>query len=463
MNDDFLLTNPLAHRLYHEHAAGLPVIDYHNHLSVPDLAADRRFEDLCDAWLANDPYKHRAMRIAGVPEALITGRQGTPRERFDAWASTVPLTLGNPLHLWTRLELARVFGITEPLNAASAGRIWEQANARLREPEFTVRGLLRRFHVQCACTSDGLLDDLSGHRALAETETAFRVLPSLRGDDAVAAAPEWLRRLGVLTGITIDSFDAFRAAVRQRLDAFDAAGCRLADHALDRFTYDTKMVERAEELFGRRLAGAALTDVDEISLHAGVLGFLGQEYGQRGWMMQLHLGAQRQTSSRLRRLAGPAGGYATIGDECDAHSLCKFLDHLEQGGALPRTVCYTLNPADNAKLAALTGAYTEDGVAGKIQFGPAWWYNDHACGIRRHLETLANYGLLATFIGMTTDARSPLSFARHEFFRRVLCDTLGEWAARDLLPDDDKLLGGLVRAVSYGNARAMMTGKVRDE
>ncbi|HRR34140.1 MAG TPA: glucuronate isomerase [Kiritimatiellia bacterium] len=459
MLTDFLLTTPLARRLYHEYAAGLPIIDYHNHLSVRELAADHRFADLTEAWLTNDPYKHRAMRIAGVPEALITGAQGTPRERFDAWAAVVPNTLGNPLHLWTRLELARVFGITEPLNPESADRIWAQANERLRASEFSARGLLRRFNVRCACTSDGLLDDLSYHRKLAETEKAFRLLPSLRGDDVVTADPAWLMRLGATTGLTIDSLGAFRAAVRQRLHAFDLAGCRLADHALDSFSFDARMIGSADELFRRHVSGAALTDGETAALRAGILSFLGQEYGKRGWIMQLHLGAQRQTSTRLRRLAGPAGGYATIGDTCDTRSLCGFLDHLEQAGVLPRTICYTLNPADNAKLATLAGAFAEDGVAGKVQFGPAWWYSDHASGIRQHLEALANHGLLATFIGMTTDARSPLSFVRHEFFRRVLCDMLGEWAARDWVPNDAALLGGMVRAVSCDNARAMVMGE----
>jgi len=459
MDKDLLLGTPLARRLYREVAEGLPIVDYHNHLSAADLAMDRAFPDVTELWVAHDPYKHRAMRIAGVPEALVSGAAVSPRERFEGWAATVPKTLGNPLYHWTALELERVFGISEPLTPASAGRIWEAVNAQLGEPEFTARGLLRRFNVVCACTSDGLLDDLSAHRALAASGFSARVLPSLRGDDAVALDPAWLARLGATAGEEIRSFDAYRDAVCRRLDAFNVLGCRLADHALDALAYQSCPEAEAEALFRRRLAGAALSAEELVRLRSAVLRFLGSEYGRRGWIMQLHLGAQRQTSSRLRRLAGPAGGYAGVGRACDVASLCAFLDELEDRGRLPRTVLYTLNPADNSVLATLTGSYAEDGVAGKIQFGPAWWYNDHAFGIRQHLEALANYGLLQTFIGMTTDSRSLLSLVRHEYFRRLLCGLLGEWAERGLLPDSFDVLAPLVQAVAYGNARETVLGQ----
>lgn len=463
MDADYLLGTPLARRLYREVAERQPVVDYHSHLSAADLAADRRFADVTELWVAHDPYKHRAMRIAGVPEALISGQGVSARERFDAWAATVPKTLGNPLYHWAELELARVFGIDEPLTSASAGRIWEAANARLGEPGFTARGLLRRFNVACACTSDGLLDDLSEHRALAASGFSVRVLPSLRSDDAVALDPAWLARLGETVGSELRTFDDYRDAVGRRLDAFDALGCRLADHALDAFAYVSCPEAEAAGLFQRRLGGKALSEEEAARLRSAVLRFLGAEYGRRGWLMQLHLGARRQTSSRLRRLAGPAGGYAGVGRACDVASLCEFLDDLERCGRLPRTVLYTLNPADDAVLATLTGSYAEDGVAGKIQFGPAWWYNDHAAGIRRHLETLANYGLLSTFIGMTTDSRSLLSLVRHEYFRRLLCGLLGEWAERGLVPERFDVLEPLVRAVTYGNAREMVLGNARED
>lgn len=456
---DFLLKTELSRRLYHEVASRQLIIDYHNHLSAEALAADKRFENVTELWVAHDPYKHRAMRIAGVPEALITGRETTPRAKFDAWAATVPKMLGNPLFHWTALELERVFGIREPLTPQSADGIWETVNARLREPGFSARGLLGRFNTECVCTSDGLLDNLAAHRKLAAAGFAVRVLPSLRGDDIAAVEDDgysaWLGRLGQAGGQTLGSFDTFCAAVASRLDAFGALGCRLADHALDAFEHVPTDETAAAALFKRRLSGP-LPAAEGLRLRSAILRFLGSEYGRRGWIMQLHLGAQRQTSSRLRRQVGPAGGYASAGNTCDAASLCRFLDDIECAGTLPRTILYTLNPADNAVLATLTGSYAEDGVTGKIQFGPAWWYNDHALGIRQHLEALSSYGLLSTFIGMTTDSRSLLSMTRHEYFRRVLCGWLGEQAEAGLLPSDFSTLALLVCAVTYGNAKEMV-------
>lgn len=463
-DENVFLKTALARRLYHECAAGQPIIDYHSHLSAADLAADRRFEDLAEVWVTHDPYKHRAMRIAGVPEAVITGKSASPRERFDAWAATVPKTLGNPLYHWASLELERAFGIREPLSPETADAIWETANAKLLTPEYSARRLLARFNVACVCTSDGLLDDLGAHRAWAAAADSVRVLPSLRGDDIVAVDGEgsvdWITQLEAACGQPVETFEAFCAAVCQRLDTFGELGCRLADQALDGFAYLPTDEATAGGLFARRVSGETVSAHDAVRMRSAVLRFLGCEYGRRGWVMQLHLGAQRHTSTRLRRLAGPAGGYAAPGQACDVASLCRFLDDVECAGRLPRTILYTLNPADNAVLATLTGSYTEDGVAGKVQFGPAWWYNDHAQGIRQHLETLASYGLLSTFIGMTTDSRSLLSMARHEYFRRQLCGTLGEWAEQGLLPNDFAALEPLVRAVTYGNARERVLGRL---
>jgi glucuronate isomerase len=373
---DFLLKTKTAWRLYHDHAEGLPIIDFHNHLSARDLADDRRFENITQLWIATDPYKHRAMRIAGVPERLITG-DATDREKFDAWAATVPKTIGNPLFHWTALELKRHFDITEPLSPATAERVWDACSDR----RYTARQLIS--NVECLCTSDRLTDDLSAHARLADFTT--RVLPSVRDAEMVDA---------------------------KRFDEFQHLGCRLADHGTDNF----------QSLLP-----------------------LAREYARRGWVMQLHFGAQRETSSRLRKLAGPAGGYATIGNSCDIPSLCRFLDDLEKEDCLPRTILYPLNPADYAAIATLTGSFP-----GKVQFGPAWWYNDHALGIRHHLDTLASYGLLSTFVGMTTDSRCLLSMVRHEYFRRVLCDWLGDKVEDGELPSD---LGWLVRAIAYENAR----------
>jgi len=374
--NDFLLRTKTARRLYHEHAESLPIIDYHNHLDARDLVEDRLFENITQLWIAPDPYKHRAMRLAGVPERFITGN-ATDREKFDAWAATVPQTIGNPLYHWTALELKRYFDITEPLSPDNADRVWDAC----RERGYTARQLIA--NVECLCISERLTGDLDAYTRLKGFPT--RILPSVRDAETLDTA---------------------------RLDEFQQLGCRLADHGTDDFS----------------------------SLRS-----LACEYARRGWIMQLHFGAQRETSTRLRKLAGPAGGYATIGNRCDIPGLCRFLDDLEQDGCLPRMILYPLNPSDYAAIATLTGSFP-----GKLQFGPAWWYNDHALGIRHHLDTLANYGLLATFIGMTTDSRCLLSMVRHEYFRRVLCDWLGEKVEAGELPPN---LGGLVRALCYENAR----------
>lgn len=406
VHDDFLLTSSTARRLYHEHAAPLPIIDYHNHLNPLDLAEDRAFENLTQLWIASDPYKHRAMRIAGVPERLITG-DATDREKFDAWAATLPQTLGNPLFAWSALELDRFFGISEFLGPASSDRIWHACNEKLRAPEFHARQLIARANVECLCTSDPLGSDLQAHAALAASGFAPRVLPSLR----------------------IDSLPSIEGnSLAPQLDLFGRLGCRLADHSLTSFAADSWQV----------LAAA---------------------YRQRDWILQLHMGAERATSSRLRSLAGPAGGYATIGNSCDIAALCRFLDGLEGAGALPRVILYPLNPADYPALATLTGSFAEDGIRGKIQLGPAWWYNDHALGIRQHLDALSSYGLLSTFIGMTTDSRSLLSMVRHEYFRRVLCDWLGDQIEAGTMPGDSILTSQLVRAIAYDNAKSwILTG-----
>jgi len=403
IQEDFLLGSKVGRRLYHEVAEQLPIIDYHNHLDAEELAEDRAFENITRVWIAADPYKHRAMRIAGVPERLITG-DSTDREKFGAWAATVPKTLGNPLFHWTALELRRYFRITRLLSPESADHVWDTCNALLRSSDFSARRLIARANVECLCTSNGPSEALGGHARLAQADFKTRVLPSLRMDGADPIGVE---------------------AVAGVFDQFERMGCRLADCAVADFASKT-------------------------------LWALGGECGRRGWILQLHIGAQGHTSSRLRGIAGPAGGYATIGGNCDIPGLCGFLDGLEKEGCLPRTILYPSNPSDFAPLATMTGSFVAEGVAGKVQLGPAWWYNDHATGIRSHLDALANHGLLSTFIGMTTDSRSILSMARHEYFRRILCDWLGERIEAGEMPDDAPLIGQLVRSIAHDNARDML-------
>lgn len=459
IHDNFLLGTKMARHLYHEVAAELPIIDYHCHLDPHELAADRRFDDIAQLWVTSDPYKHRAMRMAGVPEQGVTG-DASVREKFNHWAATVPQTIGNPLHHWTALELKRYFGIDTPLSPASAAETWETCNARLQEPGWTARGLLEQRRVASVCTSDRLLDDLTAHTALARDGFVVRVLPSLRADDVVAVgSPEflpWLQSLAKATGVGVTDLDGFKAAIVRRLDAFAQVGCRLADHGLDDFVYETVEEGTAARLFAQRVRGDALSPLELTRLRSNLLRFLGVEYARRNWILQLHLGAQRATSSRLRRLAGPAGGYATIGARVDVASLCRWCDELEDVGGLPRIIVYPLSPDDFVPLAVLSGSFAEDGVAGKLQLGPAWWFNDHASGMRAHFDAIANHSLLGNFIGMTTDSRSLLSMTRHEYFRRVLCAWLGEQAQAGVLPASDAELAPIVRALCFENARRML-------
>jgi len=446
-NEELLLTTATAKRLYREVAAALPVIDFHNHLAAADLAEDRRFGDLCELWVAPDPYKHRAMRICGVPERLITG-DAAPEEKFRAWAETLPKLAGNPLYHWAQLELKRVFDIDEALTPATADAIRARANALLARPEFSARNLLKRFNVVYSAPCAALSDRVDFFAEVPGT------VPSLRGDDIVAPTREFVRKLAETAGEEIGDYAGFRRAVIKRLDDFHAAGCTIADHALDDgFRYFAVSGAEAAELFETAMSGG-LSAGAAAKLASALLDLLIGEYAKRNWMLQLHIGAHRRTSTRLRRAAGAAGGFAGIGHTCDLDSLVRLLDAAECGKhGLPRTVLYTLNPADHAAFAVLAGSFPGDGVRGKVQLGPAWWYCDHLDGMRDQFSKAAAYGVLSQFIGMTTDSRSPLSFVRHEYFRRAFCGWLGELAERGEMPDDAETLRGLVRAVCFENAK----------
>ena len=437
INSDFLLETPLARTLYHEYVEGLPIADYHNHLVPAELASDRRFSDIGQLWVASDPYKHRAMRLHGENEAVISGHAST-REKFDAWARTLPHTLGNPLFHWSAMEMKNVFGLDEMPDPSCADKVWDACNERLKEDSFSTMGILRGFGVKVLSTSDDLLDDVTVHSSV---RGDIKVTPSLRADSVLGFAPAWLERLG-----SPKTLEEYLAAVDARLDVFSENGCRVADHALDdgwRFVLTD--FETAAKLY-------AAAEFADVRLKSFVLGHLACEYSRRGWAMLLHIGAQRFTSSRLRSLAGPAGGYASIGNTCDVKSLCAFLDSQDVKGELPKTGLFTLNPADNAALAVLTGSYSQDGVVGKVQFGPAWWYNDHLYGMTDQLENLAAYSLMPQFIGMTTDSRNVLSFSRHDYFRRILCNWLADKTLRGQFPADEAYLGHIAADISYNNA-----------
>ncbi len=460
LNKNFLLSNQIAETLFHTVASPLPLVDYHNHLNPQHLAENKQFETIAELWVTGDPYKHRAMRINGIPENGITGN-ASDKEKFLNWVKTFPKTMGNPLFHWTCLELKEIFGVDELLSEKNAEAIWTHCNVKLQENGFRAIDLLRKWNAEMVCTSDDLLDDLNPHQAATNLKLGLTVLPSLRSDSMIAfetpGFATWLSKLSEVTGAEINSLDQYKEALQTKLDKFDLAGCRLADHSLDGgFAFDFSKNTNPDQLFARLISGTKLTANEMAILKTHIMVFLGQEYCKRNWVMQLHIGAQRYTSSRLRKTAGPSGGFATIGQSCDITGLSTFLDALDLNEKLPRTILYTLNPMDNAPFATLTGSYSQDGIAGKIQFGPAWWYNDHYDGMKQQLTTLANHGLLSHFIGMTTDSRSILSFSRHEYFRRLLCNLIGEWVETGHLPNDPSLLNQLVSDISYNNSSRMI-------
>lgn len=423
-----LLTTELSRKIYGA-VRGLPIIDFHNHLPVKDIVGNRQYRDLTELWVASDPYKHRAMRICGVREELITG-DASPKEKFLAWAQTAPKLLGNPLWHWTRLELLRVFGIEEELTPDTAEFIWRRTSEMLATPEYRTLPILERFNIEYAAPCCTIQDSLEPFKEFL-IDKRFRLVPSLRGDNLLSPTPEMLVQLS------------------SRLDAFHEAGCRIADHALDAgFRYQPDAGNDKEILADAQFG---------VGTASAMLRLLGQEYARRGWILQLHIGAMRKTSERLRREAGPAGGYAGIGHSCDIASISALLNDLESSQfGLPRTILYTLNPIDHAALAALAGSFPGNGVRGNVQLGPAWWLCDHIHGMRDCFETTSAYGVLSVFNGMTTDSRSILSFVRHEYFRRVLSAWLASKVSSGEMPDDFERLAQLARQLCYENAKAVL-------
>jgi glucuronate isomerase len=456
IHGDFLLGGDAARRLYHEFAAGEPILDYHCHLSPRDIAEDRQFKNLSEIWLEGDHYKWRAMRANGVPERFCTG-DATPREKFQAWAATVPQTLRNPLYHWTHLELARYFGITELLDETSAGRIWDQANEQLATPELSARGILRKFGVTTLCTTDDPADDLRHHEEIAASGLTTRVRPAFRPDAALTVhRPEsfnaWLARMEKASGVGISALSDLLDALRRRRDFFHERGCRLSDHGLDRCDAEPCAETEAAAIFDMARSGRAASPAERAKFASFVMLFLGRLYAERGWTMQLHLGALRSSNTRLLRQLGPDTGFDSISDAPQAASLGAFLDRLDQDNALPRTILYNLNPADNYAFAALAGNFQDGSIPGKVQFGSGWWFLDQKEAMQWQINALSNLGLLSRFVGMVTDSRSFMSYPRHEYFRRVLCDLIGRDIESGEIPDADELAGPLVRNICHANA-----------
>ncbi len=460
IHDDFLLHSEMARKLYHDYAEAEPIIDYHSHLPPADIAADHRFRDLWEIWLQGDHYKWRLMRANGVPENYCTGA-AAPYEKFLAWARTVPFTLRNPLYLWTHLELKRYFDSGELLNEGNARPIWEHANALLQGSELTALGILRKFKVRVVCTTDDPCDDLYCHRTLNTTAAELRMYPTFRPDRALRIdVPEvwnvWVTRLQDASKIEVSSLETFLDALRQRHDFFHANGGRLSDHGLARCHAEPCSDRQAAAIFSKARAGTALTSAEHEQFASFLMLFFGRLDAEKGWTKQLHLGALRSVNSRRSREAGPDTGYDSVGDWQQAAALGAYLDLLEREHALPKTIVYNVNPADNYVLATAIGNFQDGSSAGKLQFGSAWWFLDQKEGIEWQLNALSNTGLLSRFVGMITDSRSFMSFPRHEYFRRVLCDLLGKDVENGQLPNDEKLLGTMVRNICFNNAREFL-------
>lgn len=464
LDDDFLLSTKAAKRLYHEYAENLPIIDYHNHLSPADVASDTKFSNIAQAWLGGDHYKWRAMRANGVPEEDITGHPADKRT-FLAWARTVPALVGNPLYHWTHLELKRYFGIDTVLNEKTAESIWESCNARISGPDFGARALLRKMKVAAICTTDDPVDSLEHHEAYAKARLASArtdepvMLPAFRPDKALAVETpnEWrdyLAKLGAAASMKIDSYASLVAALDKRHAFFHANGCRLSDHALVQAPARPVSADKAEELFARLFGASPLSETETEELKTALLLDIGRMDARRGWTMQLHLAALRNLNSRMYASLGPDTGFDAVGDPVRAAPLATFLDALAREDLLPKTILYSLNPNDYAVLTTIMGAFQGGGVAGKIQLGSAWWFNDHIDGMETQMRALASMGLLSRFVGMLTDSRSFLSFPRHEYFRRILCNLVGGWIERGEASADWDRMGGIVMDISYRNARS---------
>jgi glucuronate isomerase len=458
IHDDFLLRSEPARRLYHDFARDEPILDYHNHLPPRDIAENRSFRNLFEIWLEGDHYKWRAMRSNGVPEAFCTG-SADPYEKFLAFARTVPHTLRNPIYHWTHLELNRYFAIDTLLNESTAPEIWEQTQAQLASPALSARGILKAWQVRALCTTDDPADDLRWHREIAaDSSFPVRVYPTFRPDKALnvhdaAAFNAWTDRLAAMADLEISSYSLFQEALRKRHDAFHALGGRLSDHGLSHCHADFCTEAEAARIFDKVRAGTDATAEEHARFATAMMLYFGQLDAEKGWTKQLHLGALRNNNTHLFRSLGPDIGCDSIGDWNQGVALSRYLGRLTEMQALPKTILYNLNPADNYLFAAMAGNFMDGVTPGKVQFGSGWWFLDQKEAMEWQINALSNVGLLSRFVGMLTDSRSFMSFPRHEYFRRTLCNLIGQDMADGIIPDDDSLVGPMVRNICFANAR----------
>ena len=456
MDKDFLLETETAQKLYHEYAAKMPILDYHCHINPQEIAEDRKFENITQVWLGGDHYKWRQMRSNGVEEKYITG-DASDREKFQKWAETLEKAIGNPLYHWSHLELQRYFGYYGALNGETAEEVWNLCNAKLQEDGMSARNLIRQSNVTLVCTTDDPVDSLEWHEKIAADESfEVRVLPAWRPDKAMNLEKtdylEYLKKLEVVSGVKIDSFASLIEALRIRMDYFAEHGCSVSDHGLEYVMYAPASEEEIEAIFAKRLRGEAVSRADELQFKTAYMVALGREYHKKNWAMQLHYGVKRDNNGMIFGKLGPDAGIDCINNYAPSSEMADYLNALAITDELPKTILYSLNPTDNAAIGTIIGCFQSEEARGKIQQGSAWWFNDNKQGMIEQMTSLANLGLLGNFIGMLTDSRSFLSYTRHEYFRRIMCNLIGGWVENGEYPADEKVLGRMVQDISYNNA-----------
>ena len=457
-DSNFLLQTPTAERLYHDHASKMPIIDYHCHLNPEYVANDHRFRNLSEIWLAGDHYKWRAMRTNGVAERFCTG-DASDWEKFEKWAETVPYTMRNPLYHWTHLELKTAFGVEKLLSPATAREIYDHCSAMLQQPEYSARGLMMRYNVEVVCTTDDPIDSLEHHIKCKEDGFKCKVLPTWRPDKAMAVeSPEafktYIDKLSEVSGVAIGSFATLLDALRVRHRFFESVGCRLSDHGIEEFYAEDYTSAEIEAIFAKVYGGNMLTEQEIIKYKSAMLVEFGIMDHESGWTQQFHYGPIRNNNSRMMALLGPDTGFDSIGDFNTAKSMAKFLDRLDSQDKLAKTIIYNINPRDNEMIATMIGNFQDGSIPGKIQFGSGWWFLDQKDGMERQMNSLSLLGLLSRFVGMLTDSRSFLSYPRHEYFRRTLCNLIGNDVEQGLLPASElDFIGKMVEDISYNNAK----------
>jgi len=456
IHDNFLLENKYAEELYHNYSKNQPIIDYHNHLSPQFIAEDKIFKNITNVWINGDHYKWRAMRTLGINEKFITGN-GSDKDKFMNWAKTVPYTMRNPLYHWTHLELARYFDIYDLLNEKSAEKIYIETSEKINSSAYSTQNLLRKINVKYVCTTEDPIDPLEFHKQIANSDFEIKVGTAFRPDKAILISNEgyndYIDSLGNVVGVTIDSYADLRDALRNRIDFFDKNGCKICDHGLDEIYFENYTESEVNAIFKKKRENGIVNKEEALKFQSAVLVFLCETYHEFGWVQQFHLGALRNNNTRMHQILGPDTGWDSIGDYSQAQKLSGFLNALDSKDKLTKTIIYNLNPADNEVMATMIGNFNDGSVKGKVQFGSGWWFLDQKDGMTKQLNALSNMGLISCFIGMLTDSRSFLSFPRHEYFRRILCNLLGDEIKRGELPNDMEWIGKMVSDISYNNAR----------